>query len=245
MVKVIDWKLIKSKWFAYLLIGLTFFGIVVVDLYYLSIGNELAREFLPETIGWFITFMILTFFLELREEIESKSIEERVKRRINRHTHNIFIELGFLCHIKRILTGNVIDDPDAWKKLKLEQFDTMTTKPIRLDRRAIKLLFTNNNARLQYVSLFDKYESYLADLESRYYKFLDSDIQSSLMDIQEYLHQLRFTLTVRVIPEYSDDSIESVIGKRQLDFEHEIENIISKIMKEIQFIRQDLGIELK
>lgn len=216
-------KLFISKWFYYFLTGFFLLALSIGFLPSALNGNDISANFLSETWGLFFTLVIFVMLFELRESLEWKSVEDRVKRRIGKRIHAIFIELSTFCEVNRVLFGEKIFDDEAWKELENKQLEELTSKEIRLNDFAKEAL-KDTNTRLSLASTLDSRRAYLSEVEAKYFKFLDSELQTYLMDIQDYLEALSFELRVR--------------RSKEQNFHKSIAKLIGKIMKEIAHVRQ-------
>lgn len=175
-------------------------------------GHDMATNLIAEIFGLFFTLVVFMMFFDFRERIEWKSVEAKVKRRIGRQIHVIFTELLFLCDVEMVLVGDPSSD-EAWKKLSQRQLDILTSAKIKINESA-KELWEKRDLASNLASIFDSRRAYLSEVEGKYLKFLDSELQSSLMDIQDYLERLRLELRVmRAKKEYFYESLSILIGK--------------------------------
>ena len=229
-------KLLLKKWFWYSLI---FLALLCFSWFLLPIaleGNELAANFLAEVFGLLFTVVILFMFLETRELLEWKSVEERVRRRIGSEIEAIFIRLADLCEIAGVGSLGYYTDEELWKKQKEEAFKTLTSGEIKFNREGRKL-WDKEKLASSLASYFDSRRAYLSEIEGKYLKFLDSELQASLMDIQDHLKSLNVDLTtIRGI-------LQEFEGKKE-NFYQSLSDSIRKTMAEIAKIRDreiDLG----
>jgi len=76
-------NLLFSKWFYYGLIAVVLFVIAFFDLYELVFfSNDFAIRFLPTLIGLVFNFVIFIVFFDIREKLEWKTLEQKVKRNL-------------------------------------------------------------------------------------------------------------------------------------------------------------------
>jgi len=219
--------LLLSKWFAYALITIVLFILLCFTLYEMSLGNNMATKFLPTLFGLMFTLVIFTIFFDLREKLEWKKVEDRVKRRIGMRIHGIFVELSNLCDVDLVLEGDDIFSDKAWRELQRKQLKQMTEK-VKLNETA-KKLWKERKLAFSYATLFDSRRARLSEIESTYIRFLNPTLAASIMDIQDYLENLHFELT------FPHSKIEI--------FEERLSTIIEKIVKEIVTIREN-GIDI-
>ena len=77
-----NYSLILSKRFVYPLIGTLLIILIVFVSYAISLGNEMATRFLPTLFGLMFSFLFFTVLFDLREYLEWKGVEDRIKKRI-------------------------------------------------------------------------------------------------------------------------------------------------------------------
>ena len=111
---------------------------------------------------------------------------------------------------------------------KRRNLERLSSERVELNDLTKELWEEKRDVASSYASLFDSRRSYLSEIESKYFKFLDSELQESLIDIQEYLAQLRFEFRV--------------MRSKKEDFCNVVSDLIGKIMKEIVQIRQKIYI---
>jgi len=219
--------LLLSKWFYYAVIVVALFIVILFALYEISLGNDMAARFLPTLIGLIVTLVIFTIFFDLREDLEWKKVEDRVKRRIGIQVHGIFIELSNFCEVDRVIVGEHAFTDEAWRDLNRKQLKQMTEK-VKLNDMA-KEVWKKRDLALSYATLFDSRRARLSEIEGKYIRFLNPTLRASLMDIQDYLEDLRFEFRVG--------------SAKEETFEKALAPIIEKIMKEIVQIRES-GIDI-
>lgn len=220
-------RLLLSKWFYYALIAIVLFILLCYALYETSLGNDMAARFLPTLFGLMFTLIIFTIFFDLREDLEWKKVEDRVKRRIGKQIHGIFVELSNLCEVQRVLFGADISSDEAWRELNRKQLKQMAEK-VKLTDLA-KELGEKPDLALSYATLVELRRTCLSEIEGKYIRFLNPTLRASLMGIQDYLEDLRFEFKVP--------------GGNREALEKNLSTIIEKIMKEIITIREN-GIDI-
>ncbi len=90
-------------------------------------------------------------------------------------------------------------------------------------------MFAKKDLAFKFASYLYSKKAALSEIEGKYLKFLDSEVQTSLMDIQDYIHELNFALRFTF---------------REERFCEYISRWIKRIMKEIVKIREskiDIG----
>jgi len=219
-------KWLLSKRLYYGLFALIFIIILASFVYYSSTGNAFATQFIPEVCGWLVTLLIFTVFFDLREQLEWKSVENRVKKRIGKQIHGVFVELAHLCDVESALVADVLND-EAWKDLSRRQLKQLLSE-VKLND-GVKELWENRDLASSLASFFDSKRARLSEIEGKYFKFLNSELRASLMDIQDFLEDLRFELRV--------------VSAKQETFYRGLSSVIGKIVKEIAKIREK-GIDI-
>lgn len=217
-----------SKWFFYGLVAIALFVMICFSLYEMSLGNELASRFLPTLCGLLFTLAILTVFFDLREELEWKEVEDRVKKRIGSEIFSLFTMLRDFCEVDRSLVGD-IHDRETWKEQERKQLRQMTDKVVPNESMVSDLLEKKDLA-LNYASLVDSNRIRISEIEGKYGRFLNPKLRAPLMDIQDCLEDLRFEL-----------KLGSVGSAEKLS--ESLSTIIEKIVKEINNIREN-GIDI-
>ena len=214
-------ELFLSKWFWYGLFFLVLFGFGLSLLLKALEGGELESNFLAEVFGLLFTLVIFVMFFDLREKLEWKSVEDRVKQRISRQIRGLFIDLSGLCVIDRVVFGPF--SKEKFEEMDLKQLNKLASEDVTIHDEAKKSLL-KNDFRMQYRRLIESRATSIGKIEERYFRFLDSDVQASLMDIQDHLDNLSY---VFVVP----------YAKRERFFES-ISSSIGEIMKEIDKLRR-------
>jgi len=218
-VKMPEWLL--SKWLYYGLIFISLFFLFLYVLPFALKGNDIAANFVAELLGLLITLAVFVMFFEWREKLEWKSVEGRVKQRISRQIRGLFADLSILCDVERVLFGPFSDE--RFEELADKQLNTLASGDVLLHDEARKSL-REKDFRLQYARLAESRETSLGQIEDKYSKFLDSEIQTSLMDIQDHLQNLNLEFRIR--------------HTREEDFFKSISYSIGQIMKEIQSLKR-------
>ena len=190
----------------------------------------MAANLFSEITGLFFTLIIFIVLLEFREVLEWKAVEDRVKKRIGRGIYEIFFDLLTLCEVER-RHGEFLTE-ENWRMLREKQLNILSSGKVKLlDFYRDLDVWRKEDFASKLASILDSRRAYLSAIEGKYLKFLRSDLQASLMDIQDYLHdfngELRIGLTLK--------------GERFFD---SISDLIWKIMVEIAKIREqniDIG----
>jgi len=169
-----------------------------------------------EAWGLMFTLLIFIVLFDLKEYLEWKSVEDRVKRKIGRQIRALFAHLSIFCQVERVH----YDPLSKEKKIRLveKQLNKLASEEIRFTAGAKRDLL-DENIRQSYEGLLESKLNSLGRLEERYYRFLDSEVRASLMDIQDYLDELGLEFKVRHV--------------RDEDYFKSISDLIGKIMREI------------
>jgi hypothetical protein len=214
----------NGKWFWYIVIVLSL-SILVIYLWIVSLTNEMALRFLPTFVGILFTFVSITLFFKVREYLEWKKVEDRVKRKIGRQLLTIFSNLEIMILVDDLYSKDYLEDIAklGWSKRTEKQLNNVLN-----DKIALKPIWKDPKMCSQLSEFVEDREKILSEIEGKYGKF-DSQIQASLMDIEEYLHKLSFELTF-----YSADEEQK---------ENTISELIKKITVEIQKLMK-IGIKV-
>lgn len=222
-------KWLLSKWLHY---GWLAIFLVSIGLYLLPLvvsGHGVAENLIAEIFGLLFTLVVFIIFFELREKTKWKAVEDKVRRRIGRQIHLIFIELSNLCEVNSMVEGVKVFDNEVWQEVEYRQLSDLTSKVPEIGDVGKEFL-ADANKRRGLASFLDSRRTYLSQIEDKYLKFLDSHLQESLMGIQDYLEGLHLELRVK---------------RRKAEDSHQaIANLIGKIMEEIAQIRKsgtDIG----
>jgi len=159
-------------------------------------GHDMAANFIVEIFGLFFTLVAFMIFFDLRESLKWKAIEAKVKRRIGRQVRTIFTELTILCEVESVIKGTRIHDGEAWNDLSRRQLNQLVSSQVSLSKLGKELL-DDSDQRHNLRSFLDSRRIYLSDLEGKYLRFLSSELQESLMDMQDSLEKLCFEMKVR------------------------------------------------
>jgi uncharacterized membrane protein YheB (UPF0754 family) len=187
-------RLLLSKWFYYTLI---FLGLILFYLFFLPLalsGEQLAANFLAEIFGLLFTLVIFVMIFDFREWLEWKSVEDRVRDRIRREVLGLFAELSIFCKMEREHFDSIAEKKrgDLFEK----QLNRLASEKIELTKEAKRDLL-EEDLRRNWEWILDSRRKNLGQIEKKYLKFLDSEIQASLMDIQDYLDSLCLQFRLR------------------------------------------------
>ncbi len=210
--------LLLSKWFYYGLIAVVLLILTILSLYGISVSYDITLRFLPTLGGLWFTFGIFYVFFDVREKLEWKSVEGKVMKRIDGEIDSIFTELSLMCEVNMIFFGESGITEEVLRKQKEEELERLANN-IELNQHTVDEIFEKgrDGVALELASYFDKHRILLSEIETKYPKFLDPQLQTALMEIQEYLGYLRYEL--RVMP------------MKKERFYKDLSKIIGKIMK--------------
>jgi cell division protein FtsB len=216
----------KRFLYSFIVIVLVFF--ICFSSYEVWLGNDLAARFLPTLCGLLVTFGIFTVFFDIREQREWKEVEDRVKKRIGSEIFSLFTMLRDFCEVDRSLVGD-IHNRETWKESERKQLKQMTEK-VTLIEPLVEDLLEKKDLALNYASMFDSIRTRISEIEGKYGRFLNPKLRAALMDIQDYLDDLRFELKL------------GSIGNAE-KLHQSLSTLIEKIVKEINNIRES-GIDI-
>jgi hypothetical protein len=214
-MRIPEWLL--SKWLHYGLIGIGLYFIFLYVLPFALSGNDIAANFLAELFGLFFTLVVFIMIFEWRGLLEWKSVEDRVKRRIARQIRGLFIDLSNLCVIDRVIFGPF--SKEKFEEMDLKQLNKLASEKVVIHDGAKKSLL-KHDFRTQYGRLIESRATSIGQIEERYFRFLDNEVQASLMDIEDHLDDLTFYFIIPYAKiERFFDSISSSIGEimREID----------------------------
>ena len=227
-------KLFLSKWLYYSTIAV---ALLILFFYFLPLaweGHDIATNFLSEIWGLFFMLAIFLIILDFREWLEWKSVEDRVKKKIGRKIGEIFSHFSLLCVVKKTSTENTIQE------ISDMQLSALASEEVKLNAVYKKWLLEEEDERSYHAWFAEASRAYLAEIEHRYSKFLDSELLASLMDIQDYLEKLRWEL--RLMPKRKEElmpqRMKELMPQRKALFVRSISDLIGKIMREIQRLKR-------
>ena len=219
-------KLLLSKWLIYVSLGLVLVLFMLVVFPVLKstgiINQDLTLNLFSETWGLLFTLLFFVILFEVREFLEWKKVETKVNKRIGREIYRIFVELSQLCEVNKQVSGadyNLSALKDLWKR----QLEQLTTKEVVLEFG--KELLGKAELAKSYASLIESLSNALSGVEAKYLKYFGSNLQSSLIDIEEELDRIHFVLKKA-----------EIFGSKDEDT---LRKSIQKIMEEIVKIRDN------
>lgn len=129
-----------------------------------------------------------------------------------------------LCEVETESIGGLETEED-WNRHSEKQLNDLIAKGVKLTN-----VWKDPKLSLPLSKMFEDEEIRVSEIEGRYGKFLDSELQTSLLNIEEYLHRLRFELL-------------GYVGE-ETEREKAISDLMAKIAKEIAQLRErkiDIG----
>jgi hypothetical protein len=184
---MVDASATLSKRLCYGLVAAVLLIAVLLLLYLSARGNDIATRLLPTFVGLSFTFGFFIVFFDLREELEWRAVAKRVKRRIGRHLQTVFTNVVLITDVESVILNP--QSQEDWNKLSERQLTQLAT-----GRFGINDLWKEGESREALPKYYRTLEARLGEIEDRYGKFLDSKVQNALMDIEDFLHELAFSL---------------------------------------------------
>jgi hypothetical protein len=177
-----NWTL--SKWFWYVVVLIILLFLIGLMTYFSTLDIDFALRFLPTLLGLLITFSIFIVFFDLREELEWKTVRDRVMRRIGRQLYGVFVNVSSVCEVDVAFDFETAED---YKKYQSKQLTELVTKKLKINNA-----YEKEDTSRVYGQLFENLENALEDSEARYEKFLSPYFQNSLLNLEENLNLLSF-----------------------------------------------------
>ena len=176
--------------------------------YLASLSIDFALRFLPTLFGLLITFSIFIVFFDLREELEWKTVRDRVMRRIGNQLFDIIWTVDSLLEAEIDYGMEGTTEVDYYK-LSEKKLNALITGKFKLN---IPSRDQDLMARLS--QGYNRRENLIGEIIGNYGKFLSSEIQCLLMDIEEHLGSLSFQLKLPIIVEgYEPKKITDLLSK--------------------------------
>ena len=179
-----------SKWFSYFVIGLLliclWFFVIPYFLTLKIIDANLAFNLISEIMGLFFTLGIFIVLLEYREWLVWRKISKKVINRIGRQLQSIFNIIADLCKVIDVHFDHGAFDS---KKYREGQLKGLVTKEIKL-----KDSWKEKEVSLFFADRIERAWEAIGIIDTRHGKFLNPDLQCSLLDIEDSLHKISFDL---------------------------------------------------
>ena len=182
------------------------------------IDRDLNLNLFSETWGLLFTLLFFVMLFELKDILEWKKVESRVKWRIGWEIYALFGNISTLCEVDTHTHGGV-PNLSAWKDSQKRQLEQLSKGKVVLGYG--KELLENSKLIEGYASIVATRKNALSGLEDKYFRFLNSEVQCSLMDIQIELERLYNGLKRIELFDIKDENVLT----------EPIEKIISEIAK--------------
>lgn len=215
-------RVLGSKWVYYCItaVFLIVFGWKVLP--YLvqkrMISSDLGYNLLAEIFGILFTLLVLVAMFELGDQLRWRKVKGKVLGRISTQLRTLFIQLTHFIEF-------------TWSTNAYTILDELNSKEsLKFSKEGMEIL---TNEKLP--KLLENWRVGFGELEERYYRFLESGLELSLMEIQRLLSRLRYGLV-----QYQDPSTRKFISE---DFQRkELLSIIHTMIHEISKIHE-LGLD--
>jgi hypothetical protein len=201
-------RFIWSKTFWLIWIGIfIIFILCITFVASIWFNNEFANRFMPTSIGLAFNFFFLIVFFNIWEYLEWKPVRDRVMRRIGNQLFDTIWSLDSLVDAEIDSSPEEITEVD-WYKLSEKKLNALITGKFKVtpisDKKITVSLSEGYNRR----------EILIGEIIGNYGKFLSSEIQCLLMDIEEHLGSLSFQLKLSIVVEgYKPNKIPELLSK--------------------------------
>lgn len=215
-------RIIWSKWLYYCLtaIFLIVFGWKIIPYLVENgiINIDLGFNLQSETFGIIFTLLMLVVVLELREQLRWRKVKEKVFDRISIQLRSLFIQLTHFVEF-------------TWSSKPYSILEELKSKQsLAFSKEGMQTLNDKNLSRVLENRMIG-----FGELEERYYRFLESELELSLMEIQRLLRRLRDGMI-----QYQNLATRKFVSE---EFQQkELLSITHAIIKEIGKIH-DLGLD--
>ena len=225
-----------SKVFFYLgiiVILITFIlGIVPLLIQRELITPSFAENLVAECIGIFLTVILIMGVLDLREYFQWKPVKDMVLRKIGIEVFTLFRLFTRYCECMTSLPE--LAEGESYYEYMRRSFKS----DLEVLRLGVTLTEIGKDQFLmgEIARVLSDTARYLADIEARYSRFLDSSLRFSLMKIQEELDRLARTAS-------HSKEIPLWYGSKEV-FLGLIERQIHDFVKEIYKMHEEMEIEI-
>lgn len=183
-----------SKWFYYGLITVLLGVLFYVD-WYASLppfNNDFAIRFMPTLIGIAFNFFILIVFFDLREKLEWKTVKKKVCQNIQFELDCLFYEiLHYIKNSSMVEMRLISEGSEAKSKTILSELERLKDiEELKLNELDLKLLFEDKSS----LDAFSTAARNLDAIEIKYWRFLPSELVSSLIDFRLAIHSLELAI---------------------------------------------------
>lgn len=179
-----DWWIILTL--AFIAVSLIF-GLVIIPFRVLE--YNLAINFFTSSIFMFLTILLLTLFINLRETIVWKKVKDEVHFDIVLALGEIFkgildaVENG---HMTKMSAIGIQNKEDKKRIYFIQLRNLKDAKEIKLDQMYVRLFLEGKGALEPFSSVAKR----LSDIQLKYYRFLSPELTISLMKIQRQIFSL-------------------------------------------------------
>lgn len=190
---------------------------------YRILEYTLGVNLFTSSIFMVLTIVFLSWLFDLREARQWSHVENRVLKILGIELSSLSKWLISMCHVSflarsTLTSGKVFFD-------SLEELNSKAT----LD---VWDMWKSMLSTGQFASFFEDYERRLADIENRYFRFLDHRLVDSLMEIRWNLNALTLdSRAIRQIYEVQKDYAEEYAKKHFEGFSEAIHRIIKEVYK--------------
>lgn len=210
-------NLLFSKWFYY---GLIAVALVIVSFFVLCesvfFTNDFAIRFLPTLIGLLFNFFIFIVFFDVREKLEWKPLEQKVKYNLKKDFFSIHLELVSLCGLADFLLQPE-SEYEVSGKFNIKKFNEDELEYL-LKHDSIENLGKADN---EHAAFFQRRSISMSDTLNRYGKFLEPKIQCSLMDLEDCLDSMSYyLLSSRLLEKDKKELLLGEIKKIELELKN-------------------------
>jgi hypothetical protein len=193
-----------TKRFYYLLLAIPLFFIAVFDIYFAFNGNDLALRFLPTVVSILFTLTFLGIFFDLREARQWRNVEKQVMKKLRGELQLTFFLLKRFIDLSEIGVTQELSSrkstEEELKDLSHLSLDKVTKKSeeaveagkqnladyeFHLSNEGIQLLYEG-----KYNGQFELRRQFLNDIEAKYAKFLNPELVSCILEIQNGLQNI-------------------------------------------------------
>ena len=231
-------KLIINHYIAFVIIVLT----VLICIAFLFRGtqyDDIATNLVAEGIGVLITVILLLYLLNLKEEFIWKKVKNLVYEQLGGQIGGIYTDISNLCiNNEPFLNEGEMDDMDIYfkKKMYLNLKELKNIGKITINDMAKEDLKDGKHG-----DLFIKRNTYLKDIISLYFKFLDPSIIKSLTIIRESLKSIDMDVNIK-----KNQNEEELIKWFQTDedFFNHIKPSMVKIFTEIDSLHDESNLKI-
>lgn len=190
-----DYSSMISKRVVYTFIALFLVILVIVDVYGVSLSNDIALRFLPTIFGLVFNFFIFIVFFDVREHLEWKRVKKYVNSimgselailfsEILRLTENEIDDIGFKMSLSYTKDAKIRKDMIFSKLSELQK-----KEPLQLTSASFSLLRSEKDLLTSFLDI----KRNLGEVQIRYERHLTSKITEKLIKLQDSLEAINMT----------------------------------------------------